>query len=250
MVPTPGGWAILDGVNSRIVRLDPQGKTQAVIDLPKGLYKDLAVGTDGRLWTIETEKRTALAVTGSEAAELFALPAGEGQPRWVDGLTVAGSSLVVGDFQTESLYWFSFAGKLQGAASWPTALSLVADAAGQVCCLALGEDDRYERLVRLTPTGVATETRIEGEALEGARLLGFLPDGRPVGVGILKTEPLTRQLFTITGAGVATPVSTIPTPGGLLFATRPGLVASTTVWLNLSQLKDPILRFGTFEIAP
>ncbi|HEY9069340.1 MAG TPA: hypothetical protein VIV61_03730 [Candidatus Ozemobacteraceae bacterium] len=246
----PGGLAILDSVNARIVRLDTEGRVVATIGLPAGEYTDLAALPDGRLWTIESGKRAASIVIGETVEEQFTLPRQEGYPVQFDGLLALEDGLVVADYATARLYWFGFDGTPVRNATWPTSLGITADANGNVCFLGLGDEDLYNRFTRIDRNGQITELIASGPALDGARLIGFLPDGRAVGCGYASREPLARMLFAIEADGRITPFETIPTPGGLLFANRTGVVADRSAWLNLSPLHTTKVVFARFDLLP
>lgn len=248
--PLPDGIAVLDGINSRIVKLDTEGKPAGSIALPRGSYTDLAATSDGKLWTIETDARAVCCVIGETAEEQFRLPSEEGFLKQIDGLVALPEALVVADYATAKLYWFGFDGTPVKTASWPTALGIAAGPDASLCFLALGDDDLYSRSVRIDKTGASSETVIQGTALDGARLLGFLPDGRAVACGYGSREPLTRQVFTIEADGKTTPLETIPTPGGLLFSNRMGTVSNGSVWLNLSPLTAPKVVFTRYDLIP
>lgn len=248
--PVPDGIAILDGVNSRIVKLDAEGKPAGSVSLPKGSYTDLAATSDGKLWTIETGSRAACCVFGETAEEQFRLPSGDGFPKQFDGLVALPDALVVADFATANLYWIGFDGTSLKTASWPTALGIAAGPDGSLCFLALGDDDFYNRFVKIDKAGASTETVIQGTALDGARLIGFLPDSRAVACGYASREPLARQLFTIEADGKTTSLETVPTPGGLLFANRMGIVINGSAWLNLSPITAPKIVFTRYDLNP
>lgn len=248
--PVPDGIAILDGINSRIVKLDAEGKSAGSVSLPKGSYTDLAAASDGKLWTIETDARAACCAFGETAEEQFRLPSEEGFPKQIDGLVALPEALVVADYATAKLYWFGFDGTPIKTASWPTALGITAGPDASLCFLALGDDDLYNRFVKIDTTGASSETFVQGTALDGARLLGFLPDGRAVACGYVSREPLARQVFAIEPDGKTTPFETIPTPGGLLFANRMGIVSNGSVWLNLSPLAAPKVVFTRYDLNP
>ncbi|HNW34665.1 MAG TPA: hypothetical protein PKM25_07025 [Candidatus Ozemobacteraceae bacterium] len=246
----PEGMAVLDSVNARIVKLDANGGIAKTITLPRGSYTDLAATADGKLWTINTESRSAFIVFGDSVEEQFKLTAGEGFPTQIDSLVAVDDALVAADYATARLYWFGFDGTPARVASWPTALGIVADANGNICFLALGNEDLYERFVRVDKAGNATEIKVEGTALDGARLLGFLPDGKAVACGYASREPLARQLFSIGADGRTTPLETIPTPGGLLQANRMGMIIGRSAWLNLSPINTNNVVFAKFDLAP
>ncbi|MBP7632777.1 hypothetical protein KBA41_01305 [Candidatus Ozemobacteraceae bacterium] len=248
--PIPDGIAVLDGINSRIVKLDAEGKQTGSLPLPKGSYTDLAATSDGKLWTIETDSRATCCAFGEVVEEQFRLPSEDGFPKQIDGLVALPEALVVADYATAKLYWFGFDGTSIKTASWPTALGITAGPDGSLCFLALGDDDLYNRLVKIDTAGSSSETVVQGTALDGARLLGFLPDGRAVGCGYASREPLARQLFTIEADGKTTPLETIPTPGGLLFANRMGIVGNGSAWLNLSPLTAPKVVFTRYDLNP
>ena len=246
----PGGMAVLDSVNCRIVNLDENGSITKTIKLPKGSYTDLAATSDGKLWTIDTDSRAVFIIFGDSVEEQFKLPVKEGFPTQVDSLVAVDDALVAADYATARLYWFGFDGTPARTASWPTALGIVADANGNICFLALGNEDLYERFVRIDKAGNAVEIKVDGAALDGARLLGFLPDGRAVAGGYISREPLVRQLFAIGADGRATVIETIPTPGGLLQANRMGVIIDTSAWLNLSPINTTKVVFARFDLVP
>ncbi len=248
--PIPDGIAILDGINSRIVKLDPEGKPAASLPLPKGSYTDLAATADGKLWTIETDSRAVCCAFGDAVEEQFRLPSEDGFPKQIDGLVALPEALVVADYATANLYWFGFDGTPIKTASWPTALGITAGPDASLCYLAFGDDDLYNRFVKIDTTGASSETVIRGTALDGARLIGFLPDGRAVACGYVSREPLARQVFAIEADGKTTPLETIPTPGGLLFANRMGIVSNGSVWLNFSPLTAPKVIFTRYDLNP
>ncbi|HOY65642.1 MAG TPA: hypothetical protein PLP29_02075 [Candidatus Ozemobacteraceae bacterium] len=244
----PGGLAVLDSVNARIVKLDTEGKVTATVGLPAGSYTDLAALPDGRLWTIESNTRTASIIIGEAVEEQFRLPPQDGHPIQIDGLIALEDSLVVADYATSRLYWYGFDGTPLKNATWPTSLGIAADANGNVCFLGLDDADCYSRFTRIDRNGRVTELIASGPALDGARLLGFLPDGRAVACGYASREPLARMLFAIEADGRVTPFETIPTPGGLLFAQRAGVVADRSAWLNLSPLHTSKVVFARFDL--
>lgn len=246
----PDGFAILDGINSRIVKLAGEGNIAGAIQLPGGSYTDLAGTPEGKLWTIDTDSRTVYCVPGDAAEEQFRLPPGDGFPKQIDGIAVLADALVAADYATAQLYWFGFDGTLLKTASWPTALGITSDANGNVCFLGLGDDDLYDRFIRVDTAGNAKEIKVAGTALDGARLIGFLPDGRAIACGYASREPLARQLFSIGSDGKTSPLETIPTPGGLLQANRMGIVIGTSVWLNLSPITSPKVVFARFDLEP
>lgn len=244
------GMAVLDTVNSRVVNLDASGKLTGSVPLPDGTYKDLAVASSGTLWTINEENRAVIRIADGTGEKRCTIASGAGFPEQFDALAIDGDALVIGDFSTGALYWVSFDGNLLSVASWPTSLGIVASASGEIACLALGEDDRYENLIRIDRTGRVQSMKIEGECLDAARLIGFLPDGRPLGIGILTREPLARQVFAIDPTGLAVPLETIPHRDPLLLSTRPGTLAGSSVWINLSLLSGKTVIFGRFDLNP
>ncbi|HOT26888.1 MAG TPA: hypothetical protein PLU72_01790 [Candidatus Ozemobacteraceae bacterium] len=248
--PIPDGIAVLDGINSRIVKLDAAGKPVGSVILPKGSYTDLAATSDGKLWTIETDARAVCCALGDTAEVQFRLPSEDGFPKQIDGLVALPEALVVADYATAKLYWFGFDGTPIKTVPWPTALGIAAGPDASLCFLALGDDDLYDRFVRIDGTGASSETVIRGTALDGARLLGFLPDGRAAACGYVSREPLARQVFAIEADGNTTPLETIPTPGGLLFSNRIGIVSNGAVWLNLSPLAAPKVVFSRYDLIP
>lgn len=249
MIGVPGGMAILDTVNTRVVGLDPAGKILGSVGIPSGFYKDLAVMPNGRLWTIDEENRAAIRLSGGTVDKPFSIATGSGFPEQFDSLAIDGEALVIGDFATRALYWFAADGTLVRTASWPTSLGIVATSTpSRVAFLALGEDDRYDTLVQIDRNGRASAVKVDGEALDGARLIGFLPDGRPAGLGILSREPLVRQVFAIDATGLAIPLATIPLKEPLLLSLRPAVLVGWSCWINLSSIFSKKVVVGRFDL--
>ena len=239
------GLLVLDSRNQRVVQLDAAGAVKRSVLLPVGRYKDLARDAAGRVWVADEENRAVRCIEKGVLQKGFKVEGQPGLPVQFDALACAGDDLYVGDFATRGLYAFAADGHLRLAASWPLALGLCADREGRVCFLAAGEDERHERLVRRAADGKTSEVLVRGSALLGARLLGFLGDGRGVGCGLVSYEPLVRELFVIAADGRATAVATLTTP--LLFATRPGAVASDAVWFNVTGLAADRLELRRFR---
>ncbi|MFZ2956720.1 MAG: hypothetical protein WA705_07500 [Candidatus Ozemobacteraceae bacterium] len=246
LIPSGNGLVVLDGVNSRLVRIDEEGKLKREIPLPMGNFKDLARTSDGTIWVADEKGRDVYQVAGGSVRKAFSVTTGDGFPRQFDALTAVGDDLAIGDFASLSLYRFSHDGKLLLIASWPVSLSVVADAKGNLCCLGFSEEDVYNRFIRIDAAGKMEETRIKGEGLTGARLLGFLPDGRGVGFGISNQEPFRRALFIIESNGTCSTIDTIDTP--LLLATRSGAVEKNSVWVNASPISGGRVLFYRYEV--
>lgn len=249
VIPSGNGLVVFDPVNAKLVRLDDQGRWISEITLEKGVYKDVARTVDGRLWMADERSRTVFRAAAGGIERAFPLPETASFPVQFDLVVGGADELVIADFSSRRAYWVGLDGVSRAMASLPMCLTLVSDSQGRIAglCPLNDEDEEYSHLFRISRDGKRFVTKVSGAALQGARLLGFLADGRAVGFGVASQEPFRRELFVIDEKGKTTLLDTIATP--LLFATRFGFVEKNLIWLNVSPIGGNRILFYRYEVG-
>lgn len=241
-----GAW-VLDAVNLRLIRLDNAGTLVKSLPLPPDRYGDAISDAQGKVIMLGEETRTVYRLTDSGIVSMFKIPEGPELPMQLDLLALGTDSLLIGDYATRSIFRFDFSGNLRVAGPLATTLTLAPGPGARWSCLALGPEGAYNRLLAGTFPDRLKELIISGPGFEGARLLGFLPDGRAVVLGCASVSPLVLELFLVAPNGTQTSIETFL--DGFLFARRYGTLTGSVLWLMTSPLDGSRIVIRRYQFA-
>lgn len=247
------GFFALDALNQRICSGNNQGPVSVVTPLPTGRFHDLAMDENGVFWLMDEATRTVFSFRENQWQTVFSIPTGEGYPKQFNSYVWVGGRLLLGDFATRKLFFFSESGEVVQTLPWPLSLSLVAGPRETVFFLAdsgTGED-RYDTLVFLAKDGKQEKRlTIKDEAVQeylgSARLLGFSPSGKALAFGWKETDPTKILLFSIDPKGRTQPVETFQGPPA--FAVRYGSIAQGVLWLNVTTVGGTHVQIRKIDV--